>query len=66
MLDTHALELLQKCEWIDEPKNLLITGSARAGKTYIANALNIPLRRSRDSGVAGATCPELGCHQFYD
>lgn len=41
MLDTHTIELLQKCEWIDEPKNLLITGSAGAGKTYIANALCI-------------------------
>ena len=27
MLDTHTIELLQKCDWIDEPKNLLITGS---------------------------------------
>lgn len=39
ILDTHTIELLQKCEWIDEQKNLLITGSAGAGKTYIANAL---------------------------
>lgn len=28
------------CKWIDEPKNL-ITGSAGAGKTHIANALCI-------------------------
>ena len=41
MLDTRTIELLQKCGWIDEPKNLLITGSAGAGKTYIANALCI-------------------------
>lgn len=41
MLDTHTIELLQKCTWIDEPKNLLITGSAGAGKTHIANALCI-------------------------
>lgn len=41
MLDVHTIELLQKCEWIEEPKNLLITGSAGAGKTYIANALCI-------------------------
>lgn len=39
LLDVHTIELLQKCEWIDEPKNLLITGSAGAGKTHIANAL---------------------------
>lgn len=41
LLDTHTIELLQKSTWIDEPKNLLITGSAGAGKTYIANALCI-------------------------
>lgn len=40
-LDTHAIELLQKCEWIKDARNLLITGSAGAGKTYIANALCI-------------------------
>lgn len=40
-LDTHAIELLQKCEWINDARNLLITGSAGAGKTYIANALCI-------------------------
>ena len=41
LLDTHTIELLQKCDWIVEPKNLLITGSAGAGKTHIANALCI-------------------------
>lgn len=41
MLDTHTIELLQKCGWIDEHRNLLITGSAGAGKTHIANALCI-------------------------
>ena len=41
MLDTHTIELLQKCSWIDEHRNLLITGSAGAGKTHIANALCI-------------------------
>ena len=28
MIDTHTLEKLQECRWIDEAKNLLITGSA--------------------------------------
>lgn len=38
-INTHVLELLAKCEWIDEPNNLIITGGAGAGKTYIACAL---------------------------
>ena len=42
---THTIELLQSCKWIDEPKNLLITGSAGAGKTHIANALCITALR---------------------
>lgn len=41
LLDTHLIELLAKGEWIDEPKNLLITGEAGAGKTHIGNALCI-------------------------
>ena len=45
MLDTHTIELLQSCKWIDESKNLLITGSAGAGKTHIANALCITALR---------------------
>ena len=45
MLDTHTIELLQSCKWIDEPKNLLITGSAGEGKTHIANALCITALR---------------------
>ena len=34
-LDTHTIEKLQTCSWIDEPKNLLITGSAGAGKVSV-------------------------------
>lgn len=25
-LNTHVIELLAKCDWIDEPNNLLMTG----------------------------------------
>lgn len=39
MLDTHTIELLQKGDWIDGSRNLLITGGAGAGKTHVANAL---------------------------
>lgn len=40
-LNTHVIERLAEGSWIDEPNNLLITGGAGAGKTYIACALCI-------------------------
>lgn len=39
MLDTVAIERLQTLQFIDEKKNLLISGKSGAGKTYLANAL---------------------------
>ena len=48
-LDTQAVDLLSKCEWIDEGKNLLITGMSSSGKTYLSNALCIAaLRQLKD------------------
>jgi DNA replication protein DnaC len=44
-LNTHVIELLAKGAWIDEPNNLLMTGGAGAGKTYIACALCITVLR---------------------
>lgn len=38
-LNTHVIEKLATCEWIDEPNNLLMTGGAGAGKTHVACAL---------------------------
>ena len=40
-LDIHMIEQLQRCGYIREPRNLLITGSSGTGKTHIANALCI-------------------------
>ena len=40
-LNTHVIEKLATCEWIDEPNNLLMTGGAGAGKTHVACALCI-------------------------
>ena len=38
-LDTTSIERLAACHWIDEGKNLLITGMTSSGKTYLCNAL---------------------------
>lgn len=39
LLDTATIERLTTCHWIDEGRNLIITGAAGAGKSYLANAL---------------------------
>ncbi len=41
MLDAHVIEELAKCVWIDQGKNLVITGKTSSGKSYMANALCI-------------------------
>lgn len=38
-LDYESIEKLASCEWIDEGRNLLITGMTSSGKTYLSNAL---------------------------
>lgn len=38
-LDTTTIERLATCHWVDEGKNLLITGMTSSGKTYLSNAL---------------------------
>jgi DNA replication protein DnaC len=40
-LDTRIIEELSKCEWIEQGKNLVITGKSSSGKSYMANALGI-------------------------
>lgn len=40
-LDVHVIEELSKCEWIEQGKNLVITGKTSSGKSYLANALCI-------------------------
>ena len=40
-LDTDTIQRLATCEWIEERKNLLITGMSSSGKTYLGNALCI-------------------------
>ncbi len=38
MLDAHVIEELAKCAWIDQRKNLVITGKTNSGKSHMANA----------------------------
>ena len=41
MLDAHIIEELAKCRWIEQGKNLIITGRTSSGKSYLSNALCI-------------------------
>ena len=45
LLDTSAIESLSTCGWIDEGRNLLISGKSSSGKTYLANALSVAALR---------------------
>lgn len=38
-IDTHTVELLSDCAWVDEGRNLIITGATGTGKSWLANAL---------------------------
>lgn len=40
-LDVEIIDRLSTCQWIEEGRNLLVTGVAGSGKTYVSNALCI-------------------------
>lgn len=44
-LNSSVIEELAKCEWIDQGRNLMITGQTGSGKSYMANALCISALR---------------------
>lgn len=44
-LDTAAIERLSTCHWIEEGKNLVVTGSSASGKTYLVNAFCVSAMR---------------------
>ena len=41
MLDTQIIEQLATCQWINQGKNLIITGKTSSGKSYLANSFCI-------------------------
>lgn len=45
LLDKVSVESLSTCSWIDESRNLLISGKSSSGKTYLANALSVAALR---------------------
>lgn len=49
LLDTQMIERLSTCHWIEEGKNLIVTGSSASGKTYLVNALCITAMRQDKS-----------------
>ena len=40
-LDASVIEALSDCSWIEQGKNLVITGKTSSGKSYLANALAV-------------------------
>lgn len=45
LLDTRSIETLSTCHFIEEKRNLLITGTTGSGKTYFSNALALSALR---------------------
>ncbi|MDO4650621.1 MAG: ATP-binding protein [Eubacteriales bacterium] len=55
-LDHRIIEELAKCSWIDQGKNLIITGKTSSGKSYLANALCVSaLRQFRSARYTKAS-----------
>ena len=50
-LDTQTIERLSTCHWIEEGKNLLVTGASASGKTFLVNALCITAIKEYESAV---------------
>ena len=45
LLDAASVRALAECGWVAEGRNLLVTGSAGTGKTYLVNALCVSAMR---------------------
>ena len=44
-MNTHIIEELAKCTWIEQGRNLMITGQTGSGKSYLASALCVSALR---------------------
>lgn len=50
-LDAASILKLSECHWIDEGKNLIITGMTSSGKTYLSNALCVSCSSSNENST---------------
>ena len=48
-LDTQRIERLSTCHWIEEGKNLIVTGASASGKTYLINAFCVTAMKQSKS-----------------
>ena len=48
-LDTQTIERLSTCHWIEEGKNLIVTGSSASGKTYLINVFCVTAMKQSKS-----------------
>ena len=48
-LDTQTIERLSTCHWIEEGKNLIVTGASASGKTYLINAFCVTAMKQSKS-----------------
>lgn len=53
-LDTQTIERLSTCHWIEEGKNLIVTGSSASRKTYLINAFCVTVLASGDFHHSGS------------
>lgn len=71
-LDTNTIEALLDCSWIENGRNLIITGKSGGGKSYFSNVLvQTAAERTRSNGTFGTgatestTVPKVHPYQYH-